>query len=309
MRGSRPICRATRTRIDRLLDRLERAGFTTLVVTGDTPVLGNREHNTRSGFSMPMKITPTVMWQSALHPQWLLGTVARTFWKHGPPHFENTEAERGPPMLSRVLRNTTARDKLSWRNLEAIRRRWKGPLLVKGLQAPADAVLARECGADGVIISNHGGRQLDYAAAPLDVLPEIAAAKGDMTVILDSGVRRGTDVLKALALGADFVFVGPAVPVWRGAGRGARRAACDGDPEGGDPSGYGADRGQPAGRIVTRASVPGRAAGLREGETMGLRLMCALAVQGAFDGGIVRDFEAGGEAVTIDWAPTTVLMG
>jgi L-lactate dehydrogenase (cytochrome) len=195
-------------RIDRLLDRVEGAGFSTLVVTGDTPVLGNREHNTRSGFSMPMKITPRVMWQSALHPQWLLGTVARTFWKHGPPHFENTEAERGPPMLSRVLRNTTARDKLSWRNLEAIRRRWKGPLVVKGLQAPADAVLARECGADGVIISNHGGRQLDYAAAPLDVLPEIAAAKGDMTVILDSGVRRGTDVLKALALGADFVFVG-----------------------------------------------------------------------------------------------------
>jgi L-lactate dehydrogenase (cytochrome) len=195
-------------RIDRLVDRVQRAGYSTLVVTGDTPVLGNREHNTRSGFSMPMRITPKVAWQSALHPRWLFGTVARTFLKHGVPHFENTEAERGPPMLSRTLRNTTARDKLSWRNLEAIRQRWKGTLLVKGLQAPEDAVLSRECGADGVILSNHGGRQLDYAAAPLDVLPEIAAAKGDMKVIIDSGVRRGTDVLKAIALGADFVFVG-----------------------------------------------------------------------------------------------------
>ena len=195
-------------RIDGLVDRVADAGYRTLVVTGDTPVLGNREHNTRSGFSMPMKITPKVMWQSALHPQWLLGTVARTFWKHGPPHFENMEAERGPAMLSRALRNTTARDKLSWRNLEAIRRRWKGTLLVKGLQAPADTALSRECGADGVIVSNHGGRQLDYAAAPLDVLPAVVAEKGDMKVIIDSGIRRGTDVLKALALGADFVFVG-----------------------------------------------------------------------------------------------------
>jgi L-lactate dehydrogenase (cytochrome) len=196
-------------RIDRLVDRVAAAGYGTLVVTGDTPILGNREHNIRSGFSMPMRITPKVAWQSALHPGWLLGTVARTFALHGVPHFENTEAERGPPMLSQnVVRNSIARDKLSWRHFEAIRRRWKGTLVFKGLQAPADAVLARECGADGVIVSNHGGRQLDYAAAPLDVLAEIVAQKGDMAVIIDSGIRRGTDVLKAIALGADFVFVG-----------------------------------------------------------------------------------------------------
>jgi L-lactate dehydrogenase (cytochrome) len=196
-------------RIDRLVDRVAAAGYGTLVVTCDTPILGNREHNTRSGFSMPMRITPRVAWQSALHPRWLLGTVARTFALHGVPHFENAEAERGPPMLSQnVVRNSIARDRLSWRHLEAIRRRWKGTLLVKGLQAPADAALSRECGADGVIVSNHGGRQLDYAAAPLDVLPEIVALKGDMKVIIDSGIRRGTDVLKAIALGADFVFVG-----------------------------------------------------------------------------------------------------
>jgi L-lactate dehydrogenase (cytochrome) len=197
------------TRIDRLVDRLARTGFGTLVVTADTPVLGNREHNTRSGFSMPMRITPKVAWQSATHPAWLLGTVAQTFYRHGPPHFENMEADRGPPMLSRnALRNTTARDKLSWDNLRAIRRRWKGTLLVKGLTAPADVAIARECGVEGVILSTHGGRQLDYDVPPLEVLPEIAAQKGDMAVIIDSGIRRGTDVLKALALGADFVFLG-----------------------------------------------------------------------------------------------------
>jgi L-lactate dehydrogenase (cytochrome) len=197
------------TRIDALVDRAAKAGYGTLVVTADTPILGNREHNTRSGFSMPIRITPKVALQSALHPRWLLGVVAQTFWRHGPPHFENMEALRGPPMMSQQsLRNTTARDKLAWKHVEAIRARWKGNLLIKGLLAPEDARLARECGADGVVLSSHGGRQLDYAVAPLDVLPEIATAKGAMKIIIDSGIRRGTDVLKALALGADFVFVG-----------------------------------------------------------------------------------------------------
>ena len=178
-------------------------------MTADTPVLGNREHNTRSGFSMPIRVTPKVAWQSVTHPRWLLGVVARTFFLHGAPHFENMEAERGPPMMSQnSLRNTTARDKLSWRNLEAIRRRWTGHLVVKGLVTPADVAVAGGCGADGVILSTHGGRQLDHTIAPLDVLPEVAASKGDLKIIIDSGIRRGTDVLKALALGADFVLLG-----------------------------------------------------------------------------------------------------
>lgn len=154
-------------RIDRLLDRVEATGYRTFVVTADTPTLGNREHNTRSGFSMPIKVTPKVAWQSATHPRWLLGTVARTFLQHGAPHFENTEATRGPPMMSQgAVRNTIARDQLSWKNLEAIRKRWSGNLLVKGLLAPEDVEIARSCGVDGVILSTHGGRQLDYAVAP-----------------------------------------------------------------------------------------------------------------------------------------------
>lgn len=196
-------------RIDHLVRRVDRAGYRVLVVTADTPMLGNREHNIRTGFSMPIRVTPRVLLQSALHPRWALGVVVRTFLRHGAPHFENTEAEHGPPMMSgNAVRNSIARDQLSWRNIDAIRRQWPGPLLIKGLLSPADTRLAREAGVDGVILSNHGGRQLDHTVAPLDVLPEVAAEKGGMAVIIDSGIRRGTDVLKALALGADFTFVG-----------------------------------------------------------------------------------------------------
>lgn len=195
-------------RIERMLERVKAAGYKNLVVTVDTPILGNREHNIRTGFSMPIRITPRVMVQSATHPRWLLGTVAKTFLKHGAPHFENTEAERGPPMMSRKLRNTVARDKLTWEHIAFIRKRWAGPLIIKGIISPRDAFTARDHGADGIVLSSHGGRQLDHAMAPLRVLPEIAASKGDMKIIIDGGIRRGSDVLKALALGADFTLMG-----------------------------------------------------------------------------------------------------
>jgi L-lactate dehydrogenase (cytochrome) len=106
------------------------------------------------------------------------------------------------------MRNIGKRDQLAWKHVELIRRRWKGHLVVKGLIAPADARIARECGVDGVIVSNHGGRQLDGTLSSLRTLPEIAGEAGGMTVMLDGGIRRGTDVIKALALGAKFVFVG-----------------------------------------------------------------------------------------------------
>lgn len=195
-------------RIDALTNRIQDAGCQTLVVTGDTPTLGNREHNIRSGFSMPLKMTPKVILQCALSPRWVFGTIAQTFVKHGAPHFENTDAERGPPMMSKLVRNTANRDELSWKHVEAIRKNWHGNLVIKGIMSPEDARIAKECGADGVILSNHGGRQLDATIGPLERLAETAAIKGDMKVMIDSGIRRGTDVLKAMALGADYTFLG-----------------------------------------------------------------------------------------------------
>jgi L-lactate dehydrogenase (cytochrome) len=197
------------SRIEPLVDRVAAAGYDTFVVTADVPVPSNREHNIRTGFQVPMVITPQVAWDAATHPHWLIGTWMRTLMHHGMPHFENMDATRGPPLLSKnLVRNLGNRDQLAWKHVELIRRRWKGKLVVKGLIAPQDARIARECGVDGVMVSNHGGRQLDCTVSPLRTLPEIAAEAGGMTVMLDGGVRRGTDVLKALALGAQFVFVG-----------------------------------------------------------------------------------------------------
>jgi L-lactate dehydrogenase (cytochrome) len=196
-------------RIDAMVDRVAAAGFDTLVVTADTPVPGNRENNIRSGFSMPLKITTNTVLDSALHPRWLLGVMARTFYRHGPPHFENMDATRGPAMLSQTaVRSMGARDQLNWGHVAEIRRRWAGKLVVKGLLSAEDVRKARDCGCDGVIVSNHGGRQLDHAVAPIQMLPEIVDAVGPMPVMIDGGIRRGTDVIKALALGASFVFLG-----------------------------------------------------------------------------------------------------
>ncbi|MGI9425884.1 MAG: alpha-hydroxy acid oxidase [Hyphomicrobiaceae bacterium] len=196
-------------RISALLDRVEAAGFDTFVLTVDVPVMANRENNERNGFSTPLRPSLPLFWDGLTHPRWLFGTALKTIVNHGMPHFENTDATRGPPVLSRDLaRAMGARDQLEWKHLELIRRRWKGKLVVKGLLAVRDAEMARDLGVDGVIVSNHGGRQLDGTISPLRVLAEIADVAGDMTVMFDSGIRRGSDVLKALALGASFVFVG-----------------------------------------------------------------------------------------------------
>jgi L-lactate dehydrogenase (cytochrome) len=196
-------------RIEPLVDRVAAAGYDTFLVTADVPVSANRENNIRNGFQVPLAITPQVAFDAARHPRWLLGTWTRTLIKHGMPHFENMDATRGPPVLSQnLMRNLGNRDQLAWSHVELIRRRWKGKLVVKGILAPQDARIARECGVDGVMVSNHGGRQLDGAVSPLRTVAEIAADTNGMTVMLDGGVRRGTDVLKALALGAKFVFVG-----------------------------------------------------------------------------------------------------
>jgi len=195
-------------RITALIERVARAGFETLVVTVDSQVAGNRENNVRSGFSTPMRPSVRLAWDGIIRPRWLVGTFLRTLLRHGMPHFENNDATRGPPIMSpSVLRDYSDRGELSWTHFALIRRLWKGTLVIKGVLDVDDARLARDAGAQGIIVSNHGGRQLDGAVSPLRVLPQIVAACPDIPVMMDCGVRRGTDVLKALALGARFVFV------------------------------------------------------------------------------------------------------
>ncbi|ADX44421.1 L-lactate dehydrogenase (cytochrome) [Paracidovorax avenae ATCC 19860] len=197
-------------RIDALVDRVSRAGFGTLVVTVDIPVSANRENNLRTGFSTPLRPGLRLAWDGLVRPRWVAGTFLRTLLRHGMPHFENSFATRGSPILSStVLRDFSARDHLSWAHIEAIRQRWKGRLVIKGLLSVEDALQARGIGADGIVLSNHGGRQLDGAASPMRVLEAVVAAVGPgYPVLIDSGFRRGSDVLKALALGARMVLVG-----------------------------------------------------------------------------------------------------
>jgi len=196
-------------RITALIERVARSAFDTLVITVDSQVAGNRENNIRTGFSTPLRPTLRLAWDGMVRPRWLAGTFLRTLLTHGMPHFENNDATRGPPIVSpNVMRDYSDRGNLSWKHFELIRRLWKGRLVIKGILHREDARLAREAGAEGIIVSNHGGRQLDGAVSALRVLPDIVAACPDIPIMLDGGVRRGTDVLKALALGAKFVFVG-----------------------------------------------------------------------------------------------------
>lgn len=192
-----------------LIERVKVAGFQTLVVTLDVAIASNRENMVRAGFSTPLRPSPRLAWQGLTHPRWLFGSFLRTIVQHGMPHFENNYARRGAPILSSsVLRDFADRGHLSWHHLRMIRKLWPGRLIVKGILDVRDARLAVEHGVNGIIVSNHGGRQLDGTISPLRVLPEIVKACPEVPIMIDSGFRRGTDVLKALALGARFVFVG-----------------------------------------------------------------------------------------------------
>ena len=195
--------------IEALLERIKRAGFKKLVVTLDYPVPPNPDNFRRSGFSSPLEPTLRLTIDGLMRPGWLCNTFLRTLWKQGMPHFENNHAERGAPVISRqAARDFSGRRHFDWGYLDLVRRLWPDTLIVKGVLNPEDAVRARQAGVDGIILSNHGARQLDSTISPLQVLPEIKRRVSDIPIMIDSGFRRGTDVIKALALGADFVFVG-----------------------------------------------------------------------------------------------------
>lgn len=192
-----------------LVERVKAAGYRTLVVTVDANIASNRENNIRAGFSTPLRPSLSLAWEGITHPRWLFGTFLKTIARHGLPHFENNYARRGAPILSQnVLRDFSDRGHMNWNHFRMIRRLWPGHLVIKGILEVRDARLAVDSGADGIIVSNHGGRQLDGTVPPLRVLPGIVQACPEVPVMIDSGFRRGTDVLKAVALGAKFVFVG-----------------------------------------------------------------------------------------------------
>jgi L-lactate dehydrogenase (cytochrome) len=195
-----------------LIERARDAGYDALVVTTDVAVQANREQNARNGFSIPFHMTPSTLWDGLLHPRWLFGVFCRTVLDSGVPRFQNLDTHQGGRIIAKPIGEFRARrEALDWSDLRWIRSIWPRKLLVKGVLTPEDAVMAHECGADGVFVSNHGGRQLDGAVSPLEALPAIRAAVGrNLAIIADSGFRRGADIVKALALGADMCFTGRA---------------------------------------------------------------------------------------------------
>lgn len=195
--------------IKKLINRVEKAGFKKLVITVDFPVPPNNDNNKRCGFSSPLRPSIRLAVDALVKPRWLFGTFFRTVINSGIPHFENNYSTRGISVISKdVNRDFSGRSHLSWEHLSYVRKLWPGSLIVKGILHPDDAARARDLGVDGIIVSNHGGRQLDGSVSALRALPAVVAEVGDLPVLVDSGFRRGSDVIKALALGARFVFIG-----------------------------------------------------------------------------------------------------
>lgn len=191
-----------------LLRRAADAGFKTLLVTADVPVSSRRERQVRAGLTIPPKITPRMLYRSALRPRWSLATL-----RAGPPRFRTLEAYAGAAEMRQVAKFVGDKlgGTLSWDYLEETRREWAGPLVLKGILDVGDARRAVDAGVDGIVVSNHGGRQFDGAPASLSVLPEIKQEVGSqIAVLFDSGVRGSLDIARAIAMGADFVLLGRA---------------------------------------------------------------------------------------------------
>ncbi|RVU82733.1 alpha-hydroxy-acid oxidizing protein [Leucothrix sargassi] len=189
-----------------LLKRAKDSGFTTLIVTADVPSGSRRERQTRAGVTVPPKVDLRMMYHVAIRPVWALATL-----RYGQPAFRTLEKY----LDAKDMQNMTAfmgkelGGTLDWDYLAQVRKEWDGPIVLKGILSVNDALKAQQMGIDGVVVSNHGGRQFDGAPAAIAVLPKVKAAVGEgMAVILDSGVRSGLDITRAIALGADFVLMG-----------------------------------------------------------------------------------------------------
>jgi L-lactate dehydrogenase (cytochrome) len=193
-----------------MLERAAAAGYSTIVVTVDTAVLGRRERDVRRGFSLPPKIGPSTLLDGARHPRWTWDFV-----RADPIVFANVTGrsvgDGSTPVALADYINSQFDPDLCWRDVEWFRERWPGTVALKGIQTVADAELAAGAGVDAVVLSNHGGRQLDGAPPPLELVAPVADAVGDrVAIVCDGGVRRGSDVVKAVALGATACMAGRA---------------------------------------------------------------------------------------------------
>jgi (S)-mandelate dehydrogenase len=211
---------------DTLIDRAWQAGCEALIVTDDAQLYGNREWARRNNTD-PKNLTWSARFDTACHPRWLLSGLLT----QGMPRFANViefvPKDRRHFFDSAFWIRSKMDRALSWDAVARIRDRWRGKLILKGILDAEDVEKAVQVGADAVALSNHGGRQLDWTVSPLDLLPAVRAAVADrLTILVDGGIRRGTDIVKALALGADAVMVGRATlyGVAAGGRSGAKRA-------------------------------------------------------------------------------------
>ncbi|MDP9857405.1 alpha-hydroxy-acid oxidizing protein [Agrobacterium tumefaciens] len=191
---------------EELVQRAKDAGYTKLVLTTDVGVNGLRERDVRSGFKVPMKITPSVVLDGVTHPRWSFD-----FMMNGMPQLANFVSKDASDVTKQAAIMSRAMDaSFDWEGLKWLRTIWPHELLVKGILRADDAVKCIDAGADGVILSNHGGRQLNDALAPFQVIAE-TRSRITQPILVDSGYRRGSDIVKALALGANTVLLGKAV--------------------------------------------------------------------------------------------------
>jgi L-lactate dehydrogenase (cytochrome) len=193
-----------------LLERAKNTGYEVAILTVDVPVLSRRTRDDKNGFSYPFKIGPKQFFDFATHPTWSLSTLMSGIPK--PMNYVTSKSGDG------IFKRKESRGSTDWNTLKRVRDKWKGKLIVKGVMSPDDAIKIKEAGADAIQVSNHGGRQLDSATAAINMLPLIRKSVGsNFPLIFDSGIRSGSDIVRALAFGANYTMIGRPVMYAMGA--------------------------------------------------------------------------------------------